>query len=188
MARTKVANSFLADKVYLRADHLPEGEVTVLDCYAGQGLIWRGVAHVTGRRIRRLPIEMTASAEFHLPGDNRAYLGTIDLARFNVVDLDAYGVPYEQLRLLFKRGYRGTVFATFIQIGWSSLPHAMLLDLGFTDEMIMCSPVLCSKSSWEHFLEWLALRGVPHVWHRTHERKHYMAFTLNGTELPGVVG
>lgn len=185
---TKTDNSYLADKVQLRADHLPDGEVTVLDCYAGQGRVWRGVAAITGRTIRRLPIEMGPLSEFHLPGDNRAYLETIDLARFNVVDLDAYGTPYAQLVTLLERGYAGTVFATFIQLNMSGVAYGLLEEIGFSRAMLERAPLLCSKDGGALFLEWLALRGVRRVWHRSHARKHYLAFTLTGRERAEPVG
>lgn len=93
----KTFNSYLADKVQMRAQNIPKtGEVNVLDCYAGKGTIWRAVQLVTGREINTLPIDTTNSdGFFYMPGDNRSFLSIIDLERFAVVDLDAYGVPYE---------------------------------------------------------------------------------------------
>src|SRR5688572_25502525 len=99
MAQTskKTNNSYLADKVALRVAHMPKaGEVRVLDCYAGQGVIWRAVERLTGREIKVLGIDVNKPDElsgFRMPGDNRAYLEIIDLSRFDVVDLDAYGIP-----------------------------------------------------------------------------------------------
>lgn len=59
MAQTKKTdNSFERDKIDLRINHLPTGEVRVLDCYTGYGLIWKGVKHLTGRDIKTLPIDI----------------------------------------------------------------------------------------------------------------------------------
>src|SRR3990172_353501 len=84
MERTKKTdNSYLADKIHLRANHLPEGDVRVLDAFAGKGKIWSGVTYLAKRKIRRLPIDVRDGFGFHLPGDNRAYFGELDLSRFN---------------------------------------------------------------------------------------------------------
>lgn len=177
----KTDNSYLADKVGLRINHLPRrGPVTVLDCFAGTGRIWRAVKRRTKREIRVLGMDKR-NLGYHLPGDNLAWLETIDLSRFSVVDLDAYGVPYEQIKLLFERGYKGVVFVTFIQSLWGQMPSGLLIDLGFTDDMIKKAPALCNSRGWEHVLNWLAVRGVDKVWHRSHARKHYFCFVLGGS-------
>jgi hypothetical protein len=178
MAEIKTDNSYLVDKIALRANHLPAGDVTVLDCFAGKGLIWNGVVARTGRRIRRLPIDIRNSKNFHLPGDNRSYLQTIDLKRFNVIDLDAYGVPFAQLEIVFQRGYAGTVFCTFIQSVVGALPHGMLMSLGYTPEMLGKCPTLFFRDGYEKFKQYLAQRGVRRLWERTHARKNYVGFVL----------
>src|SRR6516164_5028271 len=92
-------NSYLRDKVDLRIEHLPPGPVSVLDCYSGKGLIWAAVKRISGRSITVLPIDKRAEKlDFHLHGDNIHYLSTLNLSRFNVIDLDAYGVPFEQIQ------------------------------------------------------------------------------------------
>lgn len=179
MARIKTDNSYLADKVALRAGHLPPGDVTVLDCFAGRGLVWGGVVRLTGRRILRLPIDIkNEGVGFHLPGDNRGYLWSLDLSRFNVIDLDAYGVPYAQLEILFARHYRGTVFCTMISNVMGVLPYGMLFALGYTRAMVEKSPVIFGRAGYEKFKRYLAARGVRHIWERTHARKAYLGFEL----------
>lgn len=172
-------NSHLADKVALRAGHLPDVPIVrVLDCFGGEGKVWAAVKRLTGRRIVTLPIEIKdyEASEFHLPGDNRAYLSSLDLSKFNVIDLDAYGVPFEQLEMVFNGNYRGVVFVTFIQSIMGRLPNSLLTSVGFTDEMIKKCPTLFGKSGFKYFLEYLGLRGVKRIWHRSHARKHYIGF------------
>lgn len=173
----KTDNSYLADKVGLRVKHLPKGSITVLDCFAGSGRIWRAVRRRTDREIRILAMDKK-NLGLLMPGDNLAWLSSMDLSRFNVVDLDAYGVPYDQLKILFERGYTGTVFVTFIQSIWGQMPKGLMIDVGFTEEMIQKAPSLCNARGWEYLLEWLAARGVEKIWHRHHSRKHYFGFTL----------
>lgn len=189
MATKKTDNDFLRDKLDLRAAHLPADPVTVLDCFSGKGVIWRGVQRLTGRKIRSLPIDVRNDlTAFHLDGRNQEFLMTMDLKPFNVIDLDAYGVPFEQLQILFERKYRGTVFVTFIQTLYGGMPHGLLRGVGFSDEMIRKSPSLIYKRGWNYFREWLALNGVQRVHHRTHSRKHYLCFTLTDDTAAGTRG
>ncbi len=174
---TKTDNSYLADKVALRLKHLPPGDVSVLDCFAGRGLVWECVRRMSPQKITRLAIDRAATG-FYLPGDNRSYLPILDLTAFNVIDLDAYGVPYEQLQQLFERQYHGRVFVTFIQSLYGQMPAGLLVDIGFSEPMIAKAPTLCSKRGWGLFCDWLALHGVRQIAHRSHGRKHYLAFSM----------
>jgi hypothetical protein len=176
---TKTDNSYFRDKVELRLRHLPAGKVRVLDCYSGKGLIWAAVKKLSKQDVQTLPIDQRADKfDFHLHGDNLEYLQTIDLSRFNVIDLDAYGVPFDQIECLVARKYRGVVFVTMIQTLMGGMPHGMLQKIGFTKTQIEKAPTLFAKRGWQYFLEYLASVGVKRVAHRSRQRKHYLAMTL----------
>lgn len=176
---TKTDNSFLRDKVQLRVNNLPPGDLRVLDCYSGKGLIWAAVQRLTGRKITVLPIDKRGDKDdFHLPGDNLAYLETLDLSKFNVVDLDAYGVPFEQIECLVRRRYQGTVFVTAIQSVMGRLPNAMLEAVGFTAAQIDKAPTLLCKRGFEYMLQYLASIGVSRIRHRSVARKHYFVMEM----------
>jgi len=185
MGATKTDNSFLADKVALRAGHLPDGPVRVLDCFAGEGLVWSGVKGKVARDIDILPIDKKRTGRFQLTGDNRRYLRELDLSRFNAIDLDSYGVPFDQLEILFLRRYKGVVFATFVQTAFGRLPTGLLEAVGFSRAMIDVIPTLYSGRGWQYFLEWLALRGVTGIWNRgqgnfgSPHSRHYVAFRMD---------
>jgi hypothetical protein len=185
MAQTKKTdNDFIRDKMDLRVAHLPDGDITVLDCFSGKGMIWRGVQKITGRKISTLPIDIRNDlTSFHLDGHNQQFMMTMDLSRFNVIDLDAYGVPHEQLQILFDRKYSGTVFVTFIQSFYGKMPLAILRGVGFIDEMIEKSPTLFGRRGWDYFRQWLAANGVTRIHHRSHHRKHYLCFMLHDTAV-----
>lgn len=176
----KTDNDFLRDKLDLRIAHLPAGDLSVLDCYSGRGVIWRTVKKMTKRAIKVLPIDVRDDIDFfHLHGSNADFLSTLDLKKYNIVDLDAYGVPYQQLRILFQKKYRGTVFVTFIQSLYGQMPKAMLADLGFSGAMVDKTPTLFGKRGWEYFKQWMALNGVTQIHHRSSSRKHYLCFSLS---------
>lgn len=179
MALTKkTQNSYLGNKIGLRLHDLPDNP-SVLDCFGGEGLIWKAIEREIGRPVRRIGIDKQDWGEgFYLPGDNIAYLRTMDLSRFNIVDLDSYGVPYEQLKALFERGYVGRVFVTFIQTVFGQLPYGLLEDIGFSGEIVRSCPTIFGKRGWQYFLEWLAKNGVRTIRHRSHAKKHYLVFDL----------
>jgi hypothetical protein len=177
---TKTDNSYFRDKVELRLRRLPEGDVRVLDCYSGKGLIWAAVKKLSGRAdVKVLPIDHRPDKfDFHLHGNNLEYLESIDICRYNVIDLDAYGVPFEQIECLVRRKYRGLVFVTMIQSVMGQLPHGMLQRIGFTKAQLEKAPTLFGRRGWQYFLEFLAACGVQKITHRSHGRKHYLAMSL----------
>jgi hypothetical protein len=175
----KTDNSFLMDKVMLRVKNLPEGEIHVLDCYAGKGLIWTAVEKLANRPVIILPIDRRPDkSDFHLVGDNMQYLETLDLSRYNCIDLDAYGVPFDQIECLHRRKYKGVVFVTVVQSVMGQMPHELLQAVGFTPEQIEKCPTLFGKRGWQYLLEWLAKIGVKTIRHRSSKRKHCLCFTM----------
>lgn len=180
MAQTKKTdNHYLKDKIRIREENLPAAPV-VLDCYAGNGVIWGTIQQNHPKTpIKRVAIEKErGKGQFHLEGDNTKFLLSLDLSKFNVVDLDAYGVPYMQLKILFDRGYHGLVFVTFIQSFMGRLPSGMLCEVGFSRAMINKAPTLCNHHGWEYFLQFLARRGVTRISYVNHQRKYYGYFTI----------
>jgi len=179
MGQIKTDNAHLQDKVSLRSRHLPDPAV-VLDCFAGEGTIWKMVKESNpDKNIKTLSIEKEKNkGGFHLVGDNTRFLTALNLSVYNVIDLDSYGVPYAQLKILFERDYHGLVFFTFIKSFAGQLPWDMLEEIGFSRTMIEKSPILCSRNGWQKFREFLALRGVEQVTYINHGRKYYGFFNL----------
>ena len=188
-AGKKTQSSFLGDKVALRVGHLPDKwQINVLDAYAGTGVIWKAVNRQWEKRERGkitvLPIDHNPyMGTFHVPGDNLAIMRKLDLDKFQVIDLDAYGIPYAQIRLLFDRQYRGVVYVTFIQSMYGAMPVGLLREVGFSDDILKKAYQFCGKRGFEYFLQWLALRGVKRVWHRGQGRKHYLGFDMGDVEF-----
>ena len=128
MNSVQTDSSFFETKVKLRIDNLPAGDCNVLDCYAGTGLIWRTIKERTKRRINVLGMDLKKLQGIYLQGDNLKFLASMDISRFNIIDLDAYGVPYSQLEIIFSRKLQAEtiIFVTFIQSIYGRLPHRML--------------------------------------------------------------
>ena len=180
----KTDNDFLADKVQLRIDHCPRtksGPVKVLDCFGGKGVVWRLVEEKGSIQVDRVCIDSrTDLTGFHLHGDNVKVLAGLDLSRYDVIDLDAYGIPALQLAEVLDSGFRGVVFVTAIQTMQGVMPGVMLRDLGFPATISKKAPSLASRRGWQLIKEWLALKGVRHITHRSKNRKHYFCFEVNG--------
>lgn len=171
-------NSLLGYKVLLRVDHLPVESIRLLDCYGGHGIVWDAVKRLSGRNdIERVGIDKEQRAGL-VRGDNRKWMMGLDLSRFNVIDLDAYGVPFDQVQIVFKSGFKGVVFFTFIQSVMGQLPAKLLQSSGIGKEARNECPTLFGQIGWELWLDWLGNNGVTKVWHRSKDRKHYGCFKL----------
>lgn len=166
----------------LRRANLPEKEtIRVLDCFSADGSLWREVQAHTKAKLQVLRIEKEKGKRgTYLPGDNLKYLKSLDLSSFDVIDLDAFGVPYAQLKILFERGYRGNVYVTFIPGigGLFRLPDAMLEEIGYTRAMVKKVPSLFARHPRRALLAFLARHGVKKVKIISIGRKHYLHFQL----------
>lgn len=172
---------YLAIKVKLRQqviDQIPAP--IVLECYAGDGVIWGQLKKDNpGKEIKVLRIDAKEDkAGIYLKGDNMKFLKSIELGEFNFIDLDAYGIPYKQLKLLFDRKFQGWVAVTFIQTMTGQLPKAFLSDLGFTEKMVKKCPSLFNKNGLDKLKAWLGQKGVKTIQYFAENRKNYLVFEI----------
>lgn len=185
MAGTKKTdNHYTADKIALRIksinwDKFHEKRIKVLDCFGGRGVLWGAIKKKTGADIDRHAIDKRNDiTDFHFHGDNVKVMMGIDLAEYDIIDIDAYGIPAEQLSLVFKSGFKGDCFVTAIQTMNGAIPNVISRDLNFPDEINKKAPSLLSRRGWQYFKEWLALNGVSEITHRSKDRKHYLHFRI----------
>lgn len=90
-------NSHLGLKLKVRQEAVQDlDEIKVLDCYAGRNVMW---SHF--KTDRYYGIEREKGKGKNLYADNLKVIPSLDLSGFNVIDLDAYGVPYEQVNSIF---------------------------------------------------------------------------------------
>ena len=74
----------------------------VLDCYAGEGNMYRAVWH-RAAYYAGCDKDLFLDRRRAFVADNRRVLRAIDLRKFNVFDLDAWGSPWEQLYIIAVR-------------------------------------------------------------------------------------
>jgi hypothetical protein len=176
----KTDNSYFGEKVSLRIESLPEKEtIYVLDCFAGTGKIWNEVKKRSGKNIKVVSIEQEhGKNRTALSGSNLKYLNILDLSKYDVIDLDAYGIPYYQLNIIFKRKYKGIVHVTAIQSGMGKLPNGLLKDLGYTENMLKKISSIFNKKGVGKLKNMLYLHGVQSVTGYQFDRKNYFYFTI----------
>ena len=138
-------------KVSLRVETAKENQ-RVLDCYAGHGFIWNEVKKLTSLNINVTSIDSRDDkTKPYLKGDNVKFIKALNLDNYDVIDLDSYGIPFQQLEIIFKKKFKGIVHVTFIQSVMGRLNNNLLLSLGYTKEMIKKCPTLFSKNGYEKF-------------------------------------
>jgi len=173
-------NSFLGDKVKLRRDWIEQKScpVKILDAFSGNGLLWKmSVKHAKHKPIiDRVDIKDKQQA---LHADSAKFMQSVNLKKYQAIDLDAYGVPFQQLKEIFDQKYVGVVFVTVIRSVFGRLPTAMLLDLGYTQGMIAKCPTLICGDGFQKFEDWIAKNGVKKYIKRGNNKKLYGMITMN---------
>lgn len=180
-------NFYFREKVKLRVDNLPAADpVDVLDVFHGRGLIWKEITRTTGRRINVLGIDRKPGmSQIYLQGDNRKF--QVDYNQFDLIDLDAYGVPYEQLEKIFKQTKREIgIFVTFIQSVYGRLPVGFLENLGYSRSMVKKIPSIFFRHGQQKLLDYLSLHGVQNVkiYQTENKRKNYIYFKVATSKYP----
>jgi hypothetical protein len=178
MSKVLTDNSYFLDKVMMRVNHLPDKqEIFVLDCYSGNGRIWNEVKKYTGKNITVLRIEKESKKKgVYLRGDNLKFLKNMNLSVFDIIDLDAYGIPFKQLKLVFEQNINAVVFVTFIQTIFGGIPAELLQYGGYSKEMINKIPTLFYKHSVTCFECFLLNNGINKYYVRQNNKKRYFCF------------
>lgn len=174
----KTDNSYLKEKIDLRIQSLPEKEIVhVLDCYAGKGIIWNEIKRITQRNIIIVSIEKESGKnKTALQGSNLKYLNVLDLSKYDIIDLDAYGIPYAQLKIILQRKYRGIIHVTAIQSGMGQLPKGLIKELGYTEQMTKKISSIFNKKGIDKLKNFLYLHGVKNITGISIGRKNYFYF------------
>lgn len=181
MSRVLTDHSFLKEKIRLRLAALPDkNPLKVLDMFSGNGLLWSEIEKRTGREILVLRIDRERGKRgSYLVGDNLKF--DLDYGAFDVLDVDAYGVPFRQIERIFGSPSKPMVlFITFIQSQWGSLPLKMLSALGYPPAMVKRCPTLFYRHGQEKFLRYLALKGVQkcRIAYTPDRKKNYLSCKL----------
>jgi len=154
LPRLRTDNSHLWLKVRLRAeelDRIAKPQITVVSAYSGEGLLWREVARV--RPDIDLVITKIDKRKVNVPGlifgDNRRILPGLNLDGYDLIDLDAYGWPHEQLRICAENAPNVPVVTTIISFPRGRVPHDVLRGCGVPTDWEVTAPFLMQKQRWD---------------------------------------
>ena len=184
MRTKKTDNSFTEEKLKLRQKALSmvnNNEANVLDCYAGKGQMWNELKKRNKEiKLNILQIEKEEGKNKKaLKGDNIKFLRELNLSKYDIIDLDAYGIPYQQIRTINERGYHGIVVVTAIVIGIGRIPNGLLEDYGYTKKMIDKCPTLLCGDHVRILKSYLYNIGVRKVWSiRPIDNKYYFVMEV----------
>lgn len=174
----KTDNSYLNSKINLRVNHLPDKQsIKVLDCFAGQSRIWKEIKKKSNKDINVVGIDRISYGST-LRGDNIKYLKGMNLDKYDIIDLDDYGIPFRQLEIVFRKKYGGILFITFIQSIFGRLPVRMLEKIGYTRNMIKKCPTLFNRNGIEKFKQYLAINGIKKITTINKNNKKYIYIPL----------
>lgn len=175
-------NSHLEEKILLRLNSLEKidkPEIKVLECFGGDGVVWGTLQKRTDKKIQTLRIDLKGDRKgVYLQGDNLKFLLTLDLTGFDIIDLDAYGMPIDQLEILFQRKYSGVVHVTWIMSGafGSRFPRAMMEKLGLYN-IYKKVPTLLSKNPIPLMHRYFLSNGIRAIQTVDLDKKHYFWFS-----------
>ena len=179
---TQQYSTHLHEKILLRQTFLPQKPIIhVLDAFHGKGVIWDTIRDANPFiQFRILGIDAKPHKKTTLKGDNLKYLSTLNLDHFDIIDLDAFGCPYPQLEILFRRQYAGRVFVTMIQSGMGRISQGMLVQYGYTKDMIKQCPTLFNHDGLSILKHYLALHNIKDITYflfQEESRKIYLTFS-----------
>ena len=104
---TKTDNANIESKINLRKMATAElNELRVLDLFAGENKLWTSF-----QKARYFGVEKVKGKGKNLNTDNIRVIQSLDLSEFNVIDLDSYGIPANQIYELYQNDtlQKGTV-------------------------------------------------------------------------------
>lgn len=179
---TKIDNSHLEEKLVIRREviqKLNKPQIKVLELYAGKSVMWSILMDEFKDtvQIELFSIEKERGKNPRaLQGDNLKFINGIDLNRFDVIDVDAYGIPSKQLIAIQRKQYKGWLIVTAIQVFIGTLPKEVILANGVTNQMIKKSPALFSIKGFRYIKNFMYALGSRYI-RGFFEDRHYYFYT-----------
>lgn len=180
--KTQTDNSKLNEKVALRLmtlNEITKEDIEVLEIFGGNGVCWRNVAKSTNKRIKTTRIDKKEglSGEY-IRGDNLKILPSLNFEKYDIIDVDAYGIPFEHLDLLFQRKLKNKVIiVTSIRSVLGVLPKKLYETNGIEWNMVKKCQSLFSKNYIDLMLGYLFKNNIKEIKIYNHsDKKLYFYF------------
>lgn len=150
---TKTDNSHYGAKIRLRVEAVnrcKSKNLYVLDAYAGYGHMWREVQRQCPKvKIRTLGIDQRPIGPHLIKGDNLKVLPSLDLSAFDLIDLDAYGIPAAQLGIVAHKAPGVPVLVTAIASRQGTTPGPVLDAMMIPREWAKVSQYAMRQLMWD---------------------------------------
>jgi tRNA G26 N,N-dimethylase Trm1 len=168
-------------KIQIRENNLPnKKELNVLDVYHGAGEIWNTIKKRNkDKNIKVFGMDKLKyeNEKMSVKGDSVRYLKSIDLNKFDIIDIDCYGIPYNAIQALFDRNIKKKIiFYTFIK--QRAINHKMLEQLGYTETMLKKCHALFMQNGYVKFKNYLGLHNVNEIKYYHKGNKYYGKFQI----------
>jgi hypothetical protein len=182
---TATNNSFkyFALKVALRLNSLPNRDVSILECFAGEGKIWKKVQSKFPYKIKITKIDINEyQGVNNIKADSLRLINKIDIAKFDIIDLDSWGSPIDHLEVIFNKEFSGIIHCTYccpIPLN----PHKKLADLYYKipREKIKEKPSIFAKDLNSMVLKYLNLKGISKINGFLSQKNSYFYFHLDNS-------
>ncbi|MDE7164768.1 MAG: hypothetical protein K2O04_05020 [Clostridiales bacterium] len=177
---TKTDNKSIGNKIFIRKkaiSNLPE--INVLDLFGGNNVLWKNIY-----TDRYFGVEKQKDKGNNLVADSRRIFDSLDLSKFNVIDVDSYGISFDiYKKILTSKSIRnGTVIIyTAITNQFTKIQNEAKDEFGFRS-FYNKAPSLFNARAIEFFYEFLAKHGIDRVTYyevRDNFTKHYGYFRIN---------
>ncbi|MEG1669379.1 hypothetical protein [Chryseobacterium sp.] len=177
---TKTDNKSIANKIFIRKEAIKElTKVCVLDLFAGRNVLWSNI-----KTDKYFGIDIICNKGKNLNADTRKIIESLDLAVFNVIDCDSYGIAFDLYQKLLSRKdvKNGTIIIyTLITNEMTNIQNAAKKLFNF-QHFYDKAPSLFNAKAIEFFYEFLANSGIKKVnFYSIRDKfdKHYGYFVVD---------
>jgi hypothetical protein len=177
----KQDNDNIKHKVNLRLDAIKLlDNVNVLDCYHGMGILWNTVKQKTDKKITITGIEKEyGKGDADIYGDAIKVIPNMNLACYNVIDLDSYGLQsLNMLSIIIEKKYKGIVILTVIQSGYGRTNKSIMERIGMPEYYIKNANILISRKLEIIIKKYLYSLGVTEINGYFLGRKNYFYLSI----------
>ena len=183
----KPDNSFLDDKINLRMsalDAIDKQNINVLDLFHGYGKIWEFIKKASTKNIDIMPVDIKKNLPgFYVCVDNLRFLKAENIERYDIIDIDAYGLPFELIEIIFRKKYRGCVIVTMISSVLRSVPKSMIESIGFNYDEVKPAKAIFSPLIFDIMSDLLYRNNVKKIKLVNHENNNgsqiwYFSFVI----------
>jgi Leucine-rich repeat (LRR) protein len=172
--------NYLTLKIELRLLALPDKkDIYILDAFGGMGTLWEEVKKRTDKNVKVLSIDKNKYSKINLIGDNLKFVKGLDLSKYDIIDLDAWGSPFKLLKIVFENKYKGIVICTFIQTIMGSIDKDLLISLNYTEKMYKKCRTILFKNAMTKLEGYLFEKGIKKITGVFANKKNYFYFIIH---------